>query len=129
MVFAYFSQMLYVALLLTNAVAILNEERFLAKSTPWSRSLSRLLALVFLADRAAVGWSNRPSTAANSGFGHVPQNPHVYDGSGFGGAQGEGATVKAKLVNLISATRTLMRCTLGADRRCLQLTLRYQYRS
>ncbi|RSH93021.1 hypothetical protein EHS25_008469 [Saitozyma podzolica] len=90
MVFAYFSQMLYVALLLTNAVAILNEERFLAK----------------------IGWSNRPSMAANSGFGHVPQNPHVYDGSGLGGAQGEGATVKAKLVNLISATRTLMRLPL-----------------
>jgi hypothetical protein len=32
MVFAYFRQMIYVALLLTNAVAILNEERFLAKS-------------------------------------------------------------------------------------------------
>jgi hypothetical protein len=131
MVFAYFSQMLYVALLLTNAVAILNEERFLAKSTPWCRSsFTRWLARVLLlADHAVVGWSNRPSMAANSGFGHVPQNPHVYDGSGLGGVQGEGATVKAKLVNLISATRTLMRCTSGADRWNLRLTLRYQYHS
>jgi hypothetical protein len=32
MVFGYFGQIFYVALLLTNAIAILSEERFLAKS-------------------------------------------------------------------------------------------------
>lgn len=34
MVFGYFRQVLYISLLLTNAIAILNEERFLAKSEP-----------------------------------------------------------------------------------------------
>jgi hypothetical protein len=32
MVFGYFRQMLYISLLFTNAVAILSEDRFLAKS-------------------------------------------------------------------------------------------------
>lgn len=32
MVFGYFRQVLYISLLFTNAIAILNEERFLAKS-------------------------------------------------------------------------------------------------
>lgn len=37
----------------------------------------------------------------------------MFDTAGFGGASGsEGAGVKAKLVNLIGATRTLMRSEL-----------------
>lgn len=40
MVFGYFRQMLYVSLLLINAVAILSEERFLAKSA-YRRTSSR----------------------------------------------------------------------------------------
>jgi hypothetical protein len=32
MVFGYFGNIFYIALLFTNAIAILNEERFLAKS-------------------------------------------------------------------------------------------------
>ncbi|KAI9638225.1 ER-to-golgi transport membrane protein [Dioszegia hungarica] len=81
MVFGYFRQVLYISLLFTNAIAILNEERFLAK----------------------IGWSTRSAQAANAGFGHAP---NAYDA--FGGE----VSIKSKLVNLISATRTLMRIPL-----------------
>ncbi|TIB71325.1 hypothetical protein E3Q22_02831 [Wallemia mellicola] len=54
---------LYISLLLTNSVAILNEERFLAK----------------------IGWT---------------QSNNLY----------QEQTVKTRLINLISAVRTLMRC-------------------
>lgn len=47
-----------------------------------------------------VGWSTRSAQAANAGFGQV-QNAHLYEG--------ESPSVKAKLVTLISAIRTLMR--------------------
>ncbi|KAK5002314.1 Protein transport protein yos1 [Elasticomyces elasticus] len=57
-----------VSLLLVNAVAILSEDRFLAR----------------------IGW------------GSMPSDP------GFGGAQ-DTASVKAKIVNLITSVRTLMR--------------------
>ncbi|WVQ97645.1 hypothetical protein IAU59_004759 [Kwoniella sp. CBS 9459] len=91
MIFGYFGSLLYIGLLLTNAVAILNEERFLAR----------------------IGWSNATVPSANAGFGHSP-NPHVYGGDAFGGGQGQGdgPGVKAKMINLIGATRTLMRIPL-----------------
>ena len=53
-----------------------------------------------------VGWSTRSAANANSGFGHAP-NANLYDNNASAGGD---AGVKAKLVNLISATRTLMRC-------------------
>ncbi|KAE8542819.1 hypothetical protein CNBG_4818 [Cryptococcus deuterogattii R265] len=90
MVFGYFGSLFYIGLLFTNAIAILNEERFLAR----------------------IGWSTRVPSTANAGFGHSPA-PQMFDTAGFGGASGsEGAGVKAKLVNLIGATRTLMRIPL-----------------
>lgn len=47
----------------------------------------------------------------NAGFGNVPHNPNVYDGTAFGNGPGtDSVSMKSKLVNLISATRTLMRC-------------------
>ncbi|KAK6905932.1 hypothetical protein I203_106767 [Kwoniella mangroviensis CBS 8507] len=90
MIFGYFGNLLYIGLLLTNAIAILNEERFLAR----------------------IGWSSSTPSNANSnvGFGHSP-NPHIYSDA-FGQGSNEGPGVKAKLVNLISATRTLMRIPL-----------------
>ncbi|KAK1925460.1 putative integral membrane protein required for ER to Golgi transport [Papiliotrema laurentii] len=87
MVFGYFGQIFYVALLFTNAIAVLSEDRFLAK----------------------IGWSTRTTQQANAGFGHA-SNPNIYDQS-FGGGN-EGASIKSKLINLISATRTLMRMPL-----------------
>nr|ODN96685.1 hypothetical protein L204_03394 [Cryptococcus depauperatus CBS 7855] len=60
-----------------------------------------------------VGWSTRSPPTANSGFGHSP-NPQLYDARGTFGepAGGEGVSVKAKVINLIGATRTLMRIPL-----------------
>ena len=55
---------------------------------------------------ASVGWSTRTPPNANAGFGHAA-NPNIYGGSEYGG--NEGTSVKGKLVNLIGATRTLMR--------------------
>jgi len=73
----------YIGLLLINAVAVLSEDRFLAR----------------------IGWSSVP-LPNNVGF---QQN---YDqGSGYGNpAQDVG--VKGRLINLISAVRTVMRIPL-----------------
>nr|XP_031857163.1 uncharacterized protein CI109_007432 [Kwoniella shandongensis]KAA5524235.1 hypothetical protein CI109_007432 [Kwoniella shandongensis] len=91
MVWSYFGSLLYIGLLLTNAIAILNEERFLAR----------------------IGWSTKSPSNINAGFGHSP-TPGIYDNPAFGGGNpnGDGPGVKAKLINLISATRTLMRLPL-----------------
>ena len=53
----------------------------------------------------AVGWSTQQSPAGQQGFAQP------YDAYGGGaGAAGQGdLSVKAKLINLISAVRTLMR--------------------
>ncbi|WWC66191.1 uncharacterized protein I206_100092 [Kwoniella pini CBS 10737] len=88
MIFGYFGNLLYIGLLLTNAIAILNEERFLAR----------------------IGWSSSTASSSNAGFGQSP-NPHMYNDA-FGQNVNEGPGVKAKLINLISATRTLMRIPL-----------------
>lgn len=112
--FSYFGSILYVGLLFTNAIAILNEERFLAKSkslllliTPHHRFHPRSFQSTEVsALTAPVGWSTRSAASANAGFGHAP-NAHMYDQS-LGSAGGD-PSVKSKLVNLISATRTLMR--------------------
>lgn len=124
MVFGYFGSLFYIGLLFTNAIAILNEERFLARSASVSvishqmMMLTGMLPFSFFqwirqpARVQTVGWSTRVSSTANAGFGHSPA-PQMFDTAGFGGASGsEGAGVKAKLVNLIGATRTLMRSEL-----------------
>ncbi|KAI0322440.1 Yos1-like protein [Amylostereum chailletii] len=67
---------LYITILLINAMAVLSEDRFLAR----------------------IGWSSVPPPNANAGFGS-----DVYGG----GAQDIG--VKGRIINLISAVRTLMR--------------------
>ena len=59
-----------------------------------------------------VGWSTRTPPNANAGFGNA-SNPNIYGGSEYGGS--EGASVKGKLVNLIGATRTLMRSELLSE--------------
>lgn len=61
----------YVSILLVNAVAVLSEDRFLAR----------------------IGWGNAPTEPS------------------FGGSN-DAASVKGKLVNLISSVRTLMRIPL-----------------
>ncbi|EPQ27904.1 uncharacterized protein PFL1_04648 [Pseudozyma flocculosa PF-1] len=71
----------YVTLLLINAIAILNEERFLAR----------------------VGWSSNQPQSFDQGFGGPTP-----------GQMGQDASIKARLVNLISAVRVLMRIPLIA---------------
>ena len=96
---------LYIALLLINAVAVLNEERFLSRSQSFyplpplsllqSQTLTRPVSL-----RSLVGWSH--SAVQQAQF-------QQYADPGFGGGLQEGPGVKARLVNLIGAVRTVMR--------------------
>jgi len=74
---------LYVTLLLINAMAILNEERFLAR----------------------IGWSSTQPANMNAAF-HQP-----YDQTSYSVAQPD-ISVKVRLINLIGAVRTLMRIPL-----------------
>jgi len=75
---------LYISLLLVNAIAVLSEERFLAR----------------------IGWSTQQPPAGPQGFAQP------YD-AGYGGAGGQADLgVKVKIVNLIGAVRTLMRIPL-----------------
>jgi len=76
----------YFALFLTNAMAILSEDRFLAR----------------------IGWSStQPAANVNANF-HQP-----YDQTGYGVAQPD-IGVKGRMINLIGAVRTLMRIPLIA---------------
>ncbi|KAI0036719.1 Yos1-like protein [Vararia minispora EC-137] len=72
-----FGSIIYFAILIVNAIAVLSEDRFLAR----------------------IGWSSVPQPAANAGFGN-----DVYGQQDIG--------VKARIINLISAVRTLMRIPL-----------------
>ncbi|KAF9057587.1 ER-to-golgi transport membrane protein [Panaeolus papilionaceus] len=83
---ALFGTIFYVSLLIINAIAILNEERFLAR----------------------IGWvsTSRQVRDPNAGY------QQTYDQNGFAGPQEVG--VKARLIDLISAVRTLMRIPLIA---------------
>src|SRR6266852_7400304 len=101
----------YIGLLLINAVAVLSEDRFLARSACphfWMHTHPHHPHTFPL---FAVGWSSvRPPN--NVGF---QQN---YDqGAGYGNpAQDIG--VKGRLINLISAVRTVMRSTCHRFRLC-----------
>jgi hypothetical protein len=95
-------ELAYVFLLLINAVAILNEERFLARSAyTWlQRSLShfRMLTLVItfpslLFHGLPVGWSS--SQAVQQTYNGYEQTPED--------------DVKSRLIHLITAVRTLLR--------------------
>ncbi|KAI0775926.1 Yos1-like protein [Trametes elegans] len=77
---------LYVGLLLINAMAVLSEDRFLAR----------------------IGWSTQQPQPTNSSFGQPYAQP--YDQAAYPGGQDVG--LKGRLINLISAVRTLMRIPL-----------------
>jgi len=70
--FFAFGNLIYISVLLVNAIAILSEDRFLAR----------------------VGWSNTVSEPA------------------FGTSSGGDASIKSKLINLMTSVRTLMRIPL-----------------
>lgn len=82
---AIIGTIIQVSLLIVNAIAILNEERFLAK----------------------IGWlsASRPVRDVNTSF------QQSYDQTGYG-APGGDIGMKARLIDLISAVRTLMRIPL-----------------
>jgi len=73
-----------VALLLINSLAVLNEERFLAR----------------------IGWLSASQQPRDSQSAY-----QAYDQSGYGVTQ-QDIGIKARLVDLISAVRTLMRIPL-----------------
>ncbi|KAH9899999.1 ER-to-golgi transport membrane protein [Cubamyces lactineus] len=81
-----FGTILYVALLLINAMAVLSEDRFLAR----------------------IGWSSVQAQPVNPAFGQPYAQP--YDQTAYPGAQD--VSMKERLINLISAVRTLMRIPL-----------------
>ncbi|KAF8524609.1 Yos1-like protein [Hysterangium stoloniferum] len=74
---------IYIAVLLVNAIAILSEERFLAR----------------------IGWSTQQAQPGQQGFAQP------YDAYGGGATQGD-ISMKGKMINLIGAVRTLMRSEL-----------------
>ncbi|KAF8351465.1 ER-to-golgi transport membrane protein [Amanita rubescens] len=74
---------LKVALLLINSIAVLNEERFLAR----------------------IGWLSTPQQPRDTNSVY-----QAYDQSSYGATQDVG--IKARLIDLISAVRTLMRIPL-----------------
>jgi hypothetical protein len=80
---SYFGNLFYFGLFLINAVAVLSEERFLAR----------------------IGWSAQSPSAQNQ----------AYDSTGYGGAAGQPEqSIKARLITLVTAVRTLMRIPLIA---------------
>lgn len=81
-----FGSLIYVGLLLVNAMAILNEERFLAR----------------------IGWTtSQTHRGQQQSAYHQPYDAYA----GMGGPQAD-VSVKEKLVNLIGAVRTVMRVPL-----------------
>lgn len=85
-----------VSVLLINAIAVLSEDRFLARST--SRQTRP-------ANPDTLSQNNHKSNKPHHtvGWGNAAQNE-----PSFGGSQ-DGASVKAKTINLINSVRTLMR--------------------
>jgi hypothetical protein len=78
---------IYVSLLVVNSMAVLSEDRFLAR----------------------IGWASSSQVQnANAAF-HQTYDPQT---GGYGAQQGGEPTMKARLVDLISAVRTLMRIPL-----------------
>ncbi|KAL9007276.1 MAG: hypothetical protein Q9180_009724, partial [Flavoplaca navasiana] len=103
------------SILLVNAVAILSEDRFLARSTfipPFQPATGYyILNQAWLYICGYSGLKNQLRVLTSSGYdivgwGSTPTEP------AFGGSRDEAASVKGKLVNLISSVRTLMRSEL-----------------
>lgn len=123
-----FGGILYVVLLFINSMAVLSEDRFLARSTSFP-SLSSLplltlhpclpptphpthpFSLFSFLFHTKVGWSTVP-TPNNPTVGF--QQPYDQYGGSAGGVQDIG--VKGRLINLIGAVRTLMRSMYNSYR-------------
>lgn len=86
---------LSVCILLINAIAVLSEDRFLARSTNQPLSRAQIFAHV-----------------SSNTFYAVNLSPASYDPA-FGA--GPDASVKAKIINLIASVRTIMRSMSTLD--------------
>jgi immediate early response 3-interacting protein 1 len=86
---------LYVSVLFINAIAILNEERFLARSPLSSRRVLGHISHDYL----TVGWTSSPQAQQANAY-------QGYDQTGYGQPE---PTIKARLITLIGAVRTLLR--------------------
>ena len=96
---------LYVMLLLINAMAVLNEDRFLARSTSWPiHCIPHPYSYTGFPCTRIVGWGSSQMQPGNRGFGQPYAQAYQQDPYG---AQDIG--VKGRLINLIGAVRTLMR--------------------
>jgi len=95
----FIGTILYVSLLLINAIAILNEERFLAKSMlPLFSAVAVSCSMLTIYQ---VGWVSA-SRQIRDGF------QQTFDQNGYGPPQTD-VGMKARLIDLIGAVRTLMR--------------------
>ena len=102
---------IYVILLLINAMAVLSEDRFLARSTYYPSLgtcrggllTGKFVPGFFVAVLVTVGWASTHVQAAQAAYAQPYSQPYEQPG----GAQDVG--VKGRLINLISAVRTLMR--------------------
>ncbi|KXH44723.1 hypothetical protein CNYM01_02188 [Colletotrichum nymphaeae SA-01] len=94
---------LYIAVLLINAIAVLSEDRFLARST----SPPNLNPTQQHCRSAPSGEETSQANPPTSLFS-VNLSPSSYDPT-FGSSND--ASVKAKIINLIASVRTLMRST------------------
>lgn len=79
-------------LFLVNGIAVLSEDRFLAR----------------------IGWSSKSQTnaASNSQFDYGSYGNNGYSTNAMNMNNGGGETIKSRLINLINAIRTLMRIPL-----------------
>jgi hypothetical protein len=93
---------IYVSLLVVNSMAVLSEDRFLARSE--LRSLFSTCRILTRYNRNQVGWASSQVPNGNAGF-HQTYDPQT----GYGVQQQGEISMKARLVDLISAVRTLMR--------------------
>ena len=93
-----------IALLLINAMAVLNEERFLTRSKLYKHLLAHFI-LNGEKKICLVGWTSQSQQLSQQTSFHQPYDPYT----GMGGNTQQELSVKAKLVNLIGAVRTLMR--------------------
>jgi hypothetical protein len=91
----FLGRLVYCAVLIVNAIAVLSEDRFLARST--SLVPQSIHQPTNHTNSIAVGWGRTQSDPA---FGAMYDN----------------TSVKAKSVNLIASVRTVMRSTCSPDR-------------
>lgn len=90
----YFSHLLSAILFFINGIAVLSEDRFLAR-IGWSAN----------SNTANAGSSTGNGMNQQFGYGYGDFNNIPVNGSGSDG-------IKSRLINLISATRTLLRIPL-----------------